>query len=314
MSAFTFIEILKKLEEFWAAYGCTILLPYNMELGAATLHPATIIGSISSSPSKIAYVQPVIRPSDGRYGVNPNRLYQHHQYQVLLKPSPDNLQDLYLKSLEYIGINIYEHDIRFVEDDWENPSVGAWGLGWEVWCDGMEISQFTYMQQVGGIECQMIPGELAYGLERIAMYIQNVQSVYDIIYNKDSNEVGHKEIKYSEIFRRSEYEFSAAALDIYDKDLLLAQFKNYEKLALIFLERSLPLVAYNNCLGLSHTLNLLDSRGFISVNERAKYILLIRGMVKSCCQIFIQENIQENSHENIQENSSKENLEGKSYA
>ena len=279
---YSFTEIIKKLEKYWTNYGCAILFPYSSELGAATLHPATIMNAISNNPCKISYVQPTIRPADGRYGINPNRLYQHHQYQVLLKPSPDNLQELYLKSLEYIGIDIYNHDIRFVEDDWENPSVGAWGLGWEIWCDGMEISQFTYMQQVGGINCQLIPGELAYGLERIVMNMQNVENVYDIIFNEEG-------VKYGEIFKRNEYEFSISALDVYSKEILLMQFKNHEELINIFLQKNLALVAYDQCTKASHILNLLDSRGFISVNERAKYILLIRNLVKSCCQLFIEE-------------------------
>ncbi|WP_038559937.1 glycine--tRNA ligase subunit alpha [Neorickettsia helminthoeca] len=276
----TFCGLIKKLEEYWSDYGCSILLPYTSELGAATLHPATIFSCVSKRDAKIAYVQPVIRPADGRYGKNPNRLYQHHQYQVLIKPSPDDLQELYLGSLEHIGIDVRSHDIRFVEDDWENPSVGAWGLGWEVWCDGMEISQFTYMQQVGGIALKVIPGELAYGLERIAMYMQNVDNVGDLVFAKDGT-------KYSQIYAQNEYQFSVAALEAYDYPLLLNRFADNAVQAKIFLEKKLPLVAYDHCVKASHILNFLDSRGFISVSERAKYILEVREIVKQCCELFI---------------------------
>ncbi|ACT69703.1 glycine--tRNA ligase subunit alpha [Neorickettsia risticii] len=282
MSISSFYSLIKKLEEYWSGYGCSILLPYTSELGAATLHPATIFSSISAKDAKIAYVQPVIRPADGRYGKNPNRLYQHHQYQVLIKPSPDNLQDLYLDSLKHVGIDIRNHDIRFVEDDWENPSVGAWGMGWEVWCDGMEISQFTYMQQVGGVALSSIPGELAYGLERIAMYMQDVDNVGNLLYSKDT-------VKYMEVYGENERQFSIAALESYEYELLLSQFNDNAAQAKIFIERKLPLVAYDHCVKTSHILNLMDSRGFISVSERAKYILDIRGLVKQCCELFVEQ-------------------------
>ena len=278
----SFYSIIKKLEEYWANYGCKILLPYTSELGAGTLHPGTIFASIEQKDAMIAYVQPVIRPADGRYGKNPNRLYQHHQYQVLIKPAPEDLQQLYLQSLEYIGIDVFKHDIRFIEDNWENPSVSAWGLGWEVWCDGMEISQFTYMQQVGGITLDKIPGELAYGLERIAMYIQNVDNVYDIKFDE-------KWSFYADVFKRSENDFSCAALDLYGQDTLVNQFENHESLAKNFLQNSIPLAAYDQCTKASHTMNLLDSMGYIGPSERAKYILKIRQMVKDCCNMFVKE-------------------------
>ena len=275
----SFYEIIKSLEEYWSEYGCNIMLPYTSELGAGTLHPATITAAVKSENCKIAYIQPVIRPADGRYGKNPNRLYMHHQYQVLITPSPDDLQQLYLKSLQHIGIDIFKHDIRFIEDNWENPSIGAWGLGWEVWCDGMEISQFTYMQQVGGISLKKIPGELAYGMERIAMYIQDVDSVYDIKFDKTKK-------SYAEVFTKPEHDFSCAALDFHDKEVLFTQFEQQTKLVGDFLAKSIPFAAYDQCTKASHTLNLLDSMGFISVSERAKYILAIRSMVKDCCMMI----------------------------
>lgn len=278
----SFYGLIKGLEEYWSGYGCSILLPYTSELGAGTLHPATIFASISAKDTKIAYVQPVIRPADGRYGKNPNRLYQHHQYQVLIKPSPDDLQELYLGSLKHIGIDVFNRDIRFVEDDWENPSVGAWGRGWEVWCDGMEISQFTYMQQVGGVVLTKIPGELAYGLERIAMYVQDVNSVGDLSYGSNTE-------KYMQIYGENEHQFSVAALDSYSYELLLEQFDNNAAQAELLLEKELPLVAYDHCVKTSHILNLLDSRGFVGVSERSKYILDIRELVKRCCEIFIKQ-------------------------
>ena len=244
----SFYRIIKKLEEYWQRQGCKILLPYTSELGAGTLHPGTIFASVEKRDSALAYVQPVIRPADGRYGKNPNRLYQHHQYQVLIKPSPENLQDLYLKSLEHIGIKIFEHDIRFVEDNWENPSVGAWGLGWEVWCDGMEISQFTYMQQVGGIPLDSIPGELAYGIERIAMYTQDISNVYDIKFD-DSGTL------YGDVFKKFEEQFSYAVLDHHKSEILFEQFKAHIELAERFLKNSIPLAAYDQCTKASHTTN-----------------------------------------------------------
>ena len=275
----SFQDIILILRNYWCDYGCVILQPSTTEVGAGTLHPATIFNAINDEACKIAYAQPVIRPTDGRYGRNPNRLYQHHQYQVLLKPSPQDLQDLYLKSLEKLGISLQNHDIRFVEDDWENPSVGAWGLGWEVWCDGMEISQFTYMQQVGGLECAFIPGELAYGLERLAMYIQDVDDVYQLKWNDHG-------VTYGDVFKRNEYESSAAALDHYDADSLLLQISNIEKHCQYLIEKDLPIAAYDQCLKASQTLNLLDASGTLGATERAAYILRIRTLVKLCCKSY----------------------------
>lgn len=272
-------SIIFTLQSYWSEYGCTILQPSTTEVGAGTLHPATIFNSIDKKECKIAYSQPVIRPADGRYGRNPNRLYQHHQYQVLIKPSPNNLQDLYLQSLEKIGISLAEHDVRFVEDDWENPSVGACGLGWEVWCDGMEISQFTYMQQVGGIECHLIPGELAYGLERIAMYIQDIDNVYQLKWNEDG-------VTYGDIFQRHEYEFSTM-LEYQNIDELFVQLQQLKDYCQLLLNKELPLAAYDQCLKASHTLNLLDACGKLSATERVNHILNIRNLVKLCCTSYI---------------------------
>lgn len=280
----SFEEIIRRLNNYWQSYGCTLLQPYTTEVGAATLHPATVMNCVHEHPCKLAYVQPVIRPADGRYGLNPNRVYQHHQYQVLLKPNPLDLQELLLQSLKCINILPEEHDIRFVEDDWENPSIGAWGLGWEIWCDGMEIVQYTYMQQVGGIECKLIPGELAYGLERIAMYIQAVDNVFNI-------KMDEKGTTYGDLFKRGEYEFSKLALEVYDTDILATQFKQYETICQYLIEKSLPLAAYDVCLKASHTLNLLDARGALGVNERAAYLLTVRNLVKLCCENYLSHNL-----------------------
>ncbi|KJV69379.1 glycine--tRNA ligase subunit alpha [Candidatus Neoehrlichia procyonis] len=274
-----FQNIIKTLQDYWEDYGCTTLHPYTSEVGAATLHPATSITAISNTSAKLSYIQPVIRPSDGRYGKNPNRLYQHHQYQVIIKPSCSTLQNDYLKSLEKIGISTKKYDIKFIEDDWENPSIGAWGLGWEVSCNGMEITQFTYMQQIGGIECSLISGEIAYGLERIAMIVQNIDNVYDITWN-DSG------ITYGQIFKQREYEFSCLSLDYYNIDFLFEQFKKNEEMCVFLIEKNLPLAAYDLCIKTSHILNLLDSRGVIGVNERAAYILRVRKLASLCCNLY----------------------------
>ncbi len=276
-----FQDMIMSLQQYWVENGCVILQPYHTEVGAGTLHPATVLRALGPNDWNVAYVQPSIRPKDGRYGENPNRLQHYYQFQVILKPSPDNIQDLYLKSLEILGVSALEHDIRFVEDDWENPTVGAWGLGWEVWCDGMEISQFTYMQQVGGIDCEPIPGELTYGLERIAMYIQGVDSVYDIIWNKDG-------VKYGEIFQQDEREFSAYALEYADTEILFRHFDDHEKQCLALLDKNLPLPAYDYALKASHHLNLLDARGVIGVTERAAYIGRVRNLAKSCCEKWVE--------------------------
>ncbi|MBV0900052.1 MAG: glycine--tRNA ligase subunit alpha [Wolbachia endosymbiont of Fragariocoptes setiger] len=273
-------NIIKRLEGFWSNQGCTILCPYTSEVGAGTLHPATIISAIDKKPAKIAYLQPVIRPADGRYGDNPNRLYQHHQYQVILKPSGNNLQDLYLASLESLEISIKDYDIKFIEDDWENPSVGAWGLGWEVVCNGMEVTQLTYIQQVGGIDCSIIPGEVAYGLERLAMCIQDVNNVYNIVWN-DSG------ITYGEIFKQREYEFSYLALECYDIKSVQKQFEDTERLCKFLIEKKMPLAAYDKCTKASHLLNILDARGVLSINERIAYIGRVRELTKKCCELYI---------------------------
>ena len=269
-----------RLELYWSKQGCIIVQPYHTELGAGTLHPATTLYALSHPKWNVAYVQPSIRPGDGRYGDNPNRLYQHHQYQVILKPSPENMQELYLGCLEALGIDPTLHDVRFVEDDWENPSIGAWGLGWEVWCDGMEISQYTYMQQIGGLECIPTPGELTIGLERLAMYIQDVDNVYDLRYNDAG-------IHYGEVFKLQEQQFSAYALDYADTDQLLRHFDDAEKECHAMLKHELPLPAYDHCLKASHLLNLLDARGVLGVNERAHFLARVRALAKQTCECWV---------------------------
>jgi glycyl-tRNA synthetase alpha chain len=276
----TFQEMIMALQKFWVDHGCIILQPYHTEVGAGTLHPATVLRVLGDKPWNVAYVQPSIRPKDGRYGENPNRLQHYYQYQVILKPSPDNIQDLYLESLKVIGVDLMKHDIRFVEDDWENPTVGAWGLGWEVWCDGMEVSQFTYMQQVGGLDCFPVAGELTYGLERIAMYLQGVESVYDIKWNDT--------VTYGDIFKQDEQQFSAFNLEFANTDMLFQHFNDVEKQCLDLLEKNLPLPAYDHCLKASHYLNLLDARGVIGVTERASYIGRVRHLAKSCCEKWVE--------------------------
>jgi len=276
-SVLSFQGMIMALQKFWTEQGCIILQPYHTEVGAGTLHPATVLRALGPKDWNVAYVQPSIRPKDGRYGENPNRLQHYYQYQVILKPSPDNLQELYLKSIQEIGVDPLKHDIRFVEDDWENPTVGAWGLGWEVWCDGMEISQFTYMQQVGGIDCNPIPGELTYGLERIAMYIQGKESVYDILWNDDG-------VLYGDVFKQNEREFSAYNLEYADTEILFRHFEDYERECISLIEKNLPLPAYDFALKASHHLNLLDARGVIGVTERASYIGRVRTLAKACCE------------------------------
>jgi glycyl-tRNA synthetase alpha chain len=279
--ALSFQAMIMALQDFWIKNGCIILQPYHTEVGAGTLHPDTVLGALGPKPWNVAYVQPSTRPKDGRYGENPNRLQHYYQFQVILKPSPDNIQDLYLESMKAIGVDPMEHDIRFVEDDWENPTVGAWGLGWEVWCDGMEVSQFTYMQQVGGIDCSPIPGELTYGLERICMYIQGVESVYDIRWNDDG-------VLYGDVFKQNEREFSAYNLEYADTEILFRHFEDYEKQCMALIEKNLPLPAYDYALKASHHLNLLDARGVISVTERAAYIGRVRDLAKACCEKYVE--------------------------
>jgi glycyl-tRNA synthetase alpha chain len=276
----SFQALVLELQSFWAAQGCVILQPYDMEVGAGTFHPATTLRSLGKSPWRAAYVQPSRRPTDGRYGENPNRLQHYYQFQVILKPSPENSQDLYLKSLKRLGVNPSLHDIRFVEDDWESPTLGAAGLGWEVWCDGMEVTQFTYFQQVGGIECDPVSVELTYGLERLAMYIQGVENVYDL----DFNGAG---VKYGDVFLRAEREFSAYNFEFANTEVLLGHFKDAEAECRALLERKLALPAYDQCIKASHTFNLLDARGVISVTERAAYIGRVRTLARGCCEAWL---------------------------
>lgn len=274
------------LQRFWADQGCVILQPYDMEVGAGTFHPATTLRSLGPRPWKAAYVQPSRRPKDGRYGENPNRLQHYYQFQVILKPSPPQLQDLYLQSLEAIGVDPLLHDIRFVEDDWESPTLGAWGLGWECWCDGMEVSQFTYFQQVAGFECAPVSGELTYGLERLAMYVQGVENVYDLNFNGGE---GADKVTYGEVFRQAEQEYSRHNFEFADVEMLFRHFRDAEGECRALLEKGeggdhhlMVLPAYDQCIKASHAFNLLDARGVISVTERQSYILRVRELAKAC--------------------------------
>ena len=276
-----FQEMILALQSYWAKQGCIMMQPYDGEKGAGTMNPNTLLRSLGPEPWSVCYVEPSRRPADGRYGENPNRLYQHHQFQVILKPSPDDIQDLYLKSLEAIGINPLEHDIRFVEDNWESTTVGAWGLGWEVWLDGMEVTQFTYFQQVGGIECELETGEITYGLERIAMYIQDVDSVYDLKWN-DS-------ITYGEVFKKQEYENSMYAFEECDAEMLFNLFDIYEKEAMRIIEKGLVIPAYDYVLKCSHTFNTLDANGAIGVSQRASFIGRVRVMAKAVSQLYVEQ-------------------------
>ena len=269
----TFQNLIFNLQKFWGKYGCVILQPYDLEVGAGTFHPATTLRSLGPKPWKAAYVQPSRRPADGRYGKNPNRLQHYYQYQVIIKPSPKNIKQVYLKSLSAIGIESKDHDIRFVEDDWESPTLGAAGLGWEVWCDGMEITQFTYFQKMTGIDCKPISVELTYGLERICMFVQGKKNVFDIDWNDDG-------VKYGDVYLQSEKEFSAYNFDHANTDSLLKNFEIAEKECKALLEKKLPLPAYDQCLKASHIFTLLDSRGVIAVAERTGYINRIRDLAK----------------------------------
>ena len=275
-----FQDIILKLQHYWAEKGCNVLQPYDLEMGAGTFHPATFFGALGESPTAIAYAQPCRRPKDGRYGENPNRLQHYYQFQVIIKPTPDEIQNLYLKSLQEIGIEIEKHDIRFVEDDWESPTLGAWGLGWEVWLDGMEISQFTYFQQVGGLEVFPVSVELTYGLERLAMYIQNVDDFKDIDWNDKT--------KYGELFFAKEVEFSEFNFNQAKVENLFNQFKEYENQVAELIENKLVYPAYDLVLKCSHVFNLLDARGVISVTERAAYIGRIRKMAKECAITYLE--------------------------
>lgn len=280
----SFQEIIFKLQQFWAAQGCAILQPIDIEVGAGTLHPATVLKALGKKPWKCAYLQPCRRPTDARYAQNPNRLSHYYQFQTLLKPAPQNIKELYLQSLDSIGLDTKNNDIRFVEDDWENPSVGASGLGWEVWFNGMEISQFTYMQQVGGIECELISGEITYGLERIAMHVQGVDSIFDIDWNGCE---GAEKITYGDVFRNSEIENSAFILEHSNLEDLFNQFAAAEKQSLFLSQKKLAIPAYEQALKASHLLNLLDARAAISTNERASYIARVRNLVKAACELII---------------------------
>ena len=293
----SFQGLILALQQYWASYGCVILQPYDMEVGAGTFHPATTLRSLGPKPWRAAYVQPSRRPSDGRYGENPNRLQHYYQFQVIIKPSPEDLQNLYLESLFEIGIDPKLHDIRFVEDDWESPTLGAWGLGWECWCDGMEVSQFTYFQQVAGIECSPVSGELTYGLERLAMYVQNVDNVYDLNFNGLD---GDDRVTYGDVFLQAEQEYSRYNFELADTEMLFQRFKESEAECKALLEAGEPeksdraehphkvvLPAYDQCIKASHVFNLLDSRGVISVTERQSYILRVRELASACGQAFL---------------------------
>ena len=276
----SFQDLILKLQTFWSAKGCVILQPYDMEVGAGTFHPATTLRVLGPSNWNAAYVQPSRRPADGRYGNNPNRLQHYYQFQVILKPSPSDSQELYLESLHSLGIDSNLHDIRFVEDDWESPTLGAWGLGWEVWCDGMEISQFTYFQQMGGLDCDPVAVELTYGLERLAMYIQGVEDVYNLKYNNTG-------VSYGDIFLQAEKEFSSYNFDYANTEKLFNHFSDAEAECAALLETNLPLPAYDQCIKASHLFNLLDARGVISVTERQSFILRVRELAKGCCLAWL---------------------------
>ena len=276
----TFQDTIFTLQKFWANHGCVILQPYDLEVGAGTFHPATTLRSLGPKPWKSAYVQPSRRPTDGRYGENPNRLQHYYQFQVIIKPSPENIKKLYLNSLENLGIKHSEHDIRFVEDDWESPTLGAAGLGWEVWCDGMEVTQFTYFQKMAGMDCKPISVELTYGLERLCMFTQQKKNVFDLVWNNEG-------ILYRDVFLQSEKEFSAYNFEFANVDNLFKIFDMVELETKLLLEKKLPLPAYDQCLKASHVFNVLDARGAISVAQRAEYIAKIRDMTKSVGQVWV---------------------------
>ena len=280
----SFQALILRLQHYWAEEGCVILQPYDVEVGAGTFHPATALRSLGPEPWRAAYVQPSRRPTDGRYGENPNRLQHYYQLQVILKPAPADSQELYLKSLAALGIDARRHDIRFVEDDWESPTLGAWGLGWEVWLDGMEVSQFTYFQQVGGFECDPVSTELTYGLERLAMYVQGKESVYDLDFNGGT---GDRRITYGEVFKRAEREFSVYNFEAADTSRLFAHFADAETECQALIARGIALPAYDQCLKASHLFNLLDARGVISVTERAAYIGRVRALARASCETWL---------------------------
>ena len=274
----SFQNLILKLQTFWASKGCTLLQPFDMEMGAGTFHPATFLRAVGPEPWKAAYVQPSRRPTDGRYGENPNRLQHYYQFQVILKPSPKDIQDLYLESLAEIGIDLAKHDVRFVEDNWESPTLGAWGLGWEIWLNGMEVSQFTYFQQVGGLACKPVAGELTYGLERLAMYLQGVDSVFDLVWTEG--------VSYGDVFHQNEVEQSTYNFEIADTDVLFKQFDEAEAMNKQLIEKSLPYPAYEQVMKASHLFNLLDARHAISVTDRARFIRRVRAMSQKVAQTY----------------------------
>ncbi len=281
----TFQEVFLELERYWSGKGCVIQQPYDIEVGAGTMNPATFLRVLGPEPWRVAYVEPSRRPSDGRYGENPNRLQHYYQYQVILKPSPLEVQELYLESLKALGIEPLEHDIRFVEDDWESPNLGAWGLGWEVWLDGMEITQFTYFQQAGGLDLDMIPAELTYGIERICMYLQEKESVFDLVWARDPD--GGEEVKYGDVHHQTEVEFSRYNFDEADVKTNFQAFDMYEAEGLRLIEKGLTFPAYDHVLKCSHAFNILDARGAISVSERARYIGRMRKMARACAEAYL---------------------------
>ena len=274
----SFQNLILKLQTFWASKGCTLLQPFDMEMGAGTFHPATFLRAIGPEPWKAAYVQPSRRPTDGRYGENPNRLQHYYQFQVILKPSPKDIQDLYLESLSEIGIDLSKHDVRFVEDNWESPTLGAWGLGWEIWLNGMEVSQFTYFQQIGGLACKPVSGELTYGLERLAMYLQGVDSVFDLVWTEG--------VSYGDVFHQNEVEQSTYNFEIADTDVLFKQFDEAESMNEKLIEKALPYPAYEQVMKASHLFNLLDARHAISVTDRARFIRRVRAMSQKVAQTY----------------------------
>jgi glycyl-tRNA synthetase alpha chain len=283
----TFQQLILTLQNYWAAQGCALLQPYDMEVGAGTSHTATFLRAIGPEPWKAAYVQPSRRPKDGRYGDNPNRLQHYYQFQVVLKPAPADILDLYLGSLQALGFDLKRNDIRFVEDDWENPTLGAWGLGWEVWLNGMEVTQFTYFQQVGGIDCRPLTGEITYGLERLAMYLQGVQSVYDLVWTETEVAGEKRTLRYGDVYHQNEVEQSAYNFEHSDVDFLLDAFSAHERQARHLMGQQLALPAYEQVLKAAHTFNLLDARGAISVTERAAYIGRIRNLARGVAQEYL---------------------------
>ena len=287
-SPLSFQSLILTLHHYWSRQGCVILQPYDMEMGAGTFHPATTLRALGPDPWKAAFVQPCRRPTDGRYGENPNRLGHYYQYQVILKPSPPDLQQLYLGSLAAIGIDFTQHDIRFVEDDWESPTLGAWGLGWEVWCDGMEVTQFTYFQQMGGFDCKPVSGELTYGLERLAMYIQNKDSVYDLAFN-DAKE-GEGRVSYGDVFLENEKQMSAYNFEVADTEMLFDAFRKAAAECEKCLAGALPIPAYEQAIKASHIFNTLQARGVISVAERQAYIGRVRDLAKGACASWMEKN------------------------